>query len=108
MNQENLKRLRIFLREEDTPEIVIPIPEVSARQKFYSLDTERDVVLQNGEKIRVYAEISLLRTIPDVSLSILEGDKCVDVRCGEGVVVGYQTNGGLYALFQIGSGGWEE
>jgi hypothetical protein len=50
----------------------------------------------------VYAEVSLGGNSPNVSLSIIDGDTVVDMRCESGLLVGYQTKGKLYVLFQIG------
>lgn len=106
MNQESMKQLRVFFQDEDSAEILIPIPSYGG-DDLYSLGSPQALDLPNGERLKVYAEVSLQTAVPDVLLSIDEGDKTLDVRCGEFVVVGYQTAGNLYVLFQIGTGSWE-
>lgn len=49
-------RLRIFFRDEDLPELVIPLPELGGPD-FLSLGGDRPVNLPNGERIAVYAEV---------------------------------------------------
>lgn len=103
----SLRQLRIFFRDEDLSDIVIPIPECGSRD-FLSLGSDQPVALPNGERIDVYAEVAPDRTIPDVSLSIVEDDRVFAVRGGLGVVVTYTTKGGLEVLLQVGTGAWEE
>lgn len=106
MNKDKLKTTRIFFRDEDIPEILIPL-ESQGESGFYSLETEKKVSLPNGEAIEVYAEIRLNIEPIDISLSITEKGREFDIRCGNGVIVSYQTSGGLDVLFQIGTGAWE-
>lgn len=56
--------------------------------------------------LKVYAELPLATKPTNILLTIEEGGKHLDIRCGE-FVVGYQTTGKLYVLFQIGSSTWE-
>jgi hypothetical protein len=63
--------------------------------------------LPNGEQIAVYAEVGMDRSIPDVSLSIVEDGRVFGVRCSYGVVVTFTTKGEFEVLLQIGTGAWE-
>ena len=103
----SLHQLRVFFRDEDLPDIVIPIPGYPGPD-FLSLGSDRPLLLPNGEQIDVYAEVAPKRPIPDVSLSIVEDGKVFGVRCGYGVVVTYTTKGEFEVLLQIGTGAWED
>ena len=107
MPERLLTILRIFFRDDEVPEISIPL-ERHLEEEFYTLNSEREVVLPDGHSIMVYAEASLRNLDkPDVSLSIIEGDKSVDLRCCGGVIVSYTTATGRDVLLQIGTGAWE-
>ena len=107
MNRSSKTQLRIFFQDDGSPEFNIPIP-LYGGEEFYSLGNDQEVVLPNGEVLKVYVEVSLAMQPNNILLTIQEGEKSLDVRCGEFVVVGYQTNKNLYVLFQIGTGTWEE
>ena len=104
MQERSLTTLRIFFDDDEEPEILVPIPLHEGQ--FYSLGEEHEVTLPDAHKLSVYAEVSC-HEAPDVSLSIIEGSKSVDVRCCGGLVVRYTTTKGRDVLFQIGSGAWE-
>jgi hypothetical protein len=72
-----------------------------------ALSADHEVVLPNGEALRIYTEVSLAEKPANILLTIQEGERMTDIRCGEYVVVGYQTAGNLYVLVQIGTGPWE-
>jgi hypothetical protein len=103
----SLRQLRIFFRDQDLPDIIIPIPE-SGGPSFLSFGSDKLIRLPNGEQIDVYAEVAPELPIPDVSLSIVEDGRIFGVRCGYGVVVTYMTKSEFEVLLQIGTGAWEE
>lgn len=103
----DLHVLRIFFRDEDIPEIRIPIPEYGD-SGFRCLDADRPVRLPNGQQIAVYAEVSPDGAVPDISLSVIEDGRVFGVRCGHGVVVTYTTKDDFEVLLQIGTGAWEK
>ena len=105
--EPSLTHLRIFFRDEDMPELLLPIPRYGP-DGFHSLGSEQAVTLPNGEKIEVYAEVSLERSVPDILISVVQNDRNLDVRCGSGVIVSYETEGHLDVLLQIGTGAWDE
>lgn len=103
----SLHQLRIFFREDESAEIIVPIPELGS-PNFLSLGSDRPITLPNGERIEIYAEVAPDRSIPDVSLSIVENGRVFGVRCGNGVIITYTTKGDLEVLLQIGTGAWDE
>jgi len=98
--------LRIFFRDEEIPEMVLPL-ERDGSSEFYSLGSERQLALPNGETIEVYAEANLAGSTPDVSVSVIQGGRDLDIRCGYGVIVSYETVEHFDVLLQIGTGAWE-
>ena len=99
--------LRVFFQDEGTPETLIPIPS-AGDDGLRAFDADHELTLPDGETLKVYAEVSSATRPTNVLLTIQEGERMLDVRCGEFVVVGYQTAGDLYVLFQIGTGPWEQ
>lgn len=106
MTDGGRSQLRVFFQDDDSPEILIPLPALDGG-KARALAEDHALALPNGETLRVYVEVSEATRPADLLLTIQEGERMLDVRCGEFVVVGYQTAGDLYVLFQIGTGPWE-
>lgn len=79
----SIRQLRIFFRDEDVPEIVIPLPELGGPD-FLSLGSDTPVRLPNGERIAVYAEVAPKRPRPDVSISVVEDGRVFGVRGHQG------------------------
>lgn len=107
MTRESQTRIRVFFQDDDSPELFIPIPP-SGGDELFALGDDHEVALPNGEILKIYAEVSLATQPANILLTIQEGERSLDVRGGAFVVVGYQTSGNLYVLFQIGTGTWEE
>lgn len=101
-----LTELRIFFRDEEIPEIRLPL-EKAGPGEFYSLGSERKLTLPNGEFIEVYAEVSLDGAVPDISVSVIQGGRDLDIRCGSGVILSYETMNHFDVLLQVGTGAWE-
>lgn len=101
-----LTGLRVFFRDEDLADVLLPL-EKAGTGEFYSLGSEQDLTLPNGEVITVYAEVGLDGGVPDILLTIIQGGRDLDIRCGSGVIVSYETEGHLDVLLQVGTGAWE-
>ena len=99
--------LRIFFRDESIPEISLPLTCEGGDDLYTLGNQEKEVVLPNGEKVLVYAEVASGVAGPDISFSIIQAERDFDVRCNGGLVVSYTTAKGLDVLCQIGTGGWE-
>ncbi|GGY85197.1 hypothetical protein GCM10011613_32890 [Cellvibrio zantedeschiae] len=104
----NLTSLVISYNEggEDLTRVVIDIPPYDG-DRFFSLGTEQDLVLPNGEVIQIYAEVNPIAAPADILVSIIQDGRSLDVRCGAGVIISYQTTAGFEFLAQIGTGAWE-
>ncbi len=101
-----MENLRIWFRDESLPEINFTLTDDDG-SGLYSLGVERIVKLPNGENLEVYAETSLKEGIEDISISIIENERDLDIRCSKGVIVSYETISNIEVLFQIGTGAWE-
>ena len=98
--------LRVFFRDEDIADILLPL-EKAGTEECYSLGGERELTLPNGEVITVYAEVGLEGAVADILLTIIQGGRDLDIRCGNNVMVSYETEGHLDVLLQVGTGPWE-
>lgn len=107
--EPSTKYLRIMFGDDDVPEIVIPLAPTSEPECYaLALGNEQLITLPNGEVLDIYAEVSLVNAVADISLSIIEDERLFAIRCGSGVVFSYTTQSRLEILFQIGTGAWEE
>ncbi len=108
LNTDNLTKLRIFYRNESTPEFVFSLVD-NDNSGCYALGQglEQNVELFNGENIEVYAEVRSDQDPIDISLCISQAGRDLDIRCGAGIIVSYETVEGIDLLFQIGTGTWE-
>jgi hypothetical protein len=104
--KSSLKHLRIFFRDETIPEVSLPLQKLG-ESEFYTLNSAQAITLPNGERIEVYAEVSLASVVPDISLSVIQNSRNFDVRCGYSLMISYETEAPFEVLFQIGSGAWE-
>jgi len=104
----NLTSLVISYNEggEDLTDLVIEIPSYDG-DSFFSLGQAQDLVLPNGEIVQIYAEVNPTLQPADILISIIQNGRALDVRCGAGVVISYQTTAGFEFLVQIGTGPWE-
>ena len=100
-----LTKVRIFFRDESVPEIILPLSDEG--NGLYSLGFEQEVKLPNEEIIKVYAEVRPNEKPVDITITVIHGDRELDIRCGAGVIVSYQTIEGIDVLIQIGTGAWE-
>lgn len=91
---------------EDLTQVVINLPPHGS-DSFLSLVREQDLVLPNGEVVQIYAEVNPAAQPADILLSIIQDGRSMDVRCGAGIIVSYQTTAGFEFLAQIGTGAWE-
>lgn len=106
MSKNTPTSIRIYFGDEETPGVTIPLLEQNT-SGFYCLDEEKKVNLPNGENLLIYAEARLHIDPVDISLSIIEGDRVLDIGAAIGLVVCYQTSGGFEILVKIGTGAWD-
>ena len=102
----SLDKLRIIYGDE-TNDIVIPLHAFDGGN-FLTLNDDYPIELPNGERVAVYAEAGPNRTVPDVSLSVVEDGRVFGVRAGYGAILTFTTKGGFEFMLQLGTGAWEE
>lgn len=91
---------------EDLTQVVINLHPLGG-ESFLSLEREQDLVLPNGEVVQIYVEVNLIAQPVDILVSIIQDGRSLDVRCGAGVIISYQTTAGYEFLAQVGTGAWE-